>query len=446
MSKEIPAEWKTDNLFVLIGGNPLPNYVAAQLLLKEENGILHLVHSPDTANISNQLCKHFPGNFKEHTIQDPADHGGIKLVIEDALKNHCKDGSIGLHYTGGTKAMAVHVYQVLNSISSNVVFTYLDARTQTLRCDDDKHPVEIKYHTTPKVQTLFELHDIALTNSPEESPQPLFPDLEKALAMAHSSSEGAVAYDHWCRRYIRTQTNKIIKSNAYMLEEFFALAQTAETSDEFKHEALIELRASDICQSETVEKLKQFAENPIPFPKHPKLAMVADAMREAFGVEENAFSPQALVGRENENAKFKKIEHLVDYLDGIWMEYWTLAALLSNQTSAKLQDITMSLETRDRLDFEFDVAAMQGYQLYAVSCTRSNDSGLCKKKLFEAFIRATQMGGDEARIGLVCAYSKPTRLQKQVAEVWRTDNNRMKVFGAGVLGQLQEEFAEWLDS
>ena len=52
--------------------------------------------------------------------------------------------------------------------------------------------------------------------------------------------------------------------------------------------------------------------------------------------------------------------------------------------------------------FEFDVAATRGYRLFALSCTASSDKDLCKSKLFEAFHRARQMGGDEARVALLC--------------------------------------------
>ena len=41
--QSIPETWKTSHLIVLVGGNPLPNYVAGKTLL-QENGVLHLLH------------------------------------------------------------------------------------------------------------------------------------------------------------------------------------------------------------------------------------------------------------------------------------------------------------------------------------------------------------------------------------------------------------------
>ncbi|MCE7987031.1 MAG: hypothetical protein DYG89_38145 [Caldilinea sp. CFX5] len=445
MSDSIPEAWKTDNLFLLIGGNPLPNYVAAQLLRKD-TGLLHLVSSPDTEKIAKKLSEYFPGYFKIHPIQDPADHGEIKRVIEYALRNQCKSGTIGLHYTGGTKAMAIHTYQAMSRMSNAIVFTYLDSHTKTIRCDGDERKPEIQYLTTPEISTLFDIHNIELTETlPEEWPHALFPQLEEALAKAHGTSDGIFAYDQWCNRYLRVQEKKNTTRNRHTLEQIFSLANSI-TDDESYKLALAELRSSNIYQSERVEKASQFFKNPIPFPDHPKLLAVVDAMRQSFNISGDAFDPQAVVDKINRQSDIKKVKHLVKYLDGTWMEYWTLSAFLANKDKHNLHSVAMSLKTRTRLDFEFDVAAMQGYQMYAVSCTRSDEKELCKGKLFEAFTRATQMGGEEAHVGLVCAHPDPQLLQKQVAEVWRTENNRMRVFGTGDLSELPEKFAQWLSS
>ena len=40
----IPEERRSDHLFLLMGENPVPNWVAARLLLRE-GGLAHLLHS-----------------------------------------------------------------------------------------------------------------------------------------------------------------------------------------------------------------------------------------------------------------------------------------------------------------------------------------------------------------------------------------------------------------
>jgi hypothetical protein len=407
MSEFIPQDWKTDNLFVLVGGNPLPNYVAAHTLLRPE-GWLHLVYSTDTRSIAGKLASYFvEDRVKTHSLDDPSNGAEIRSLISTALKAHCKPGSIGLHYTGGTKAMSVHTYQVIDKMHPKAIFTYLDARTLQMRRDDQVNPQPAKFATKPTVADLFTLHDIKLQRPiPTEAPNPIFPDLEKALVQAHANKAGATAYDQWCKEYLRDpQTNKLVEKNT------------------------------------------QFRQRPLPFPTATVLEPVANAMRIVLEESGAGFEPEVVVARVKAKTSIQKIKHLVEYLDGKWLEQWTLAAFLANQTKGNLHSFATSLETHQeeaRLQFEFDVAAMQGYQLYAVSCTRDASKTLCKSKLFEAFIRASQLGGDEARVGLVCAYDQPAALQSQVAEGHRVSKNRMRVFGAGELEKLPEHFAQWL--
>ncbi len=407
MLESISDDWKTDNLFVLVGGNPLPNYVAAHALLRPE-GWLHLVYSTDTMGIASKLASYFPDDrVKTHCLDDPSNCTEIRRLISTALKTHCKPGSIGLHYTGGTKSMSVHAYQVIDKMQPKAIFTYLDARTLQLRRDDQVNPQPAKFAAKPTVADLFTLHDIKLQHTiPTGVPSPIFPELEKVLALAHANKAGADAYDDWCKQYLR-----------------------------------------DPNTGKLVEKSTQFRQRPLPFPTETVLEPVANALRLEFDESRDSFEPEEVVARVQEKTGLKKVKHLVDYLDGKWLEQWTLAAFIANQTKGCLHSFASSLEshqTEARLQFEFDVAAMQGYQLYAVSCTRDASKTLCKSKLFEAFIRASQLGGDEARVGLVCAYDKPAALQSQVAESHRASKNRMRVFGASELEKLPEHFAKWL--
>ncbi len=447
-STPVPDDWKTDNLFLLVGGNPLPNYIAAHILLRPK-GRLHLVYSKDVKEIANKLAGYFPSRHLLHELQDPADGAEILKVLSEALQKHCQSDTVGLHYTGGTKAMSVHAHQIIRKQCNDAILTYLDARTLSLRRDDQMQPIYVQYQVKPMVADLFNLHDITLQKElPNETPQPIFPQLEKALAEVHSTKDGIVAYDRWCRRYLRIQPKKYETENRQTIDKLIALS-TQNTDSDFYKLALMELRASEVCRNEKVNKASHFLENPIPLPDQQCLSKVTAAMQTTFGIDDTVFDPQTVVDSLKLQSEIQKINHLIDYLDGTWMEQWVLAAFIANQATHCLHSLTVSLESHQkqaRLKFEFDVAAMQGYQLYAVSCTRSEDHHLCKSKLFEAFTRATQMGGDEARVGLVCAVADSDSLQKQVSEIWRTKRNRMRVFGTDDLPNLSERFAEWLGS
>ena len=46
--------YQTDYLFLLVGTNPLPNYVAT-LLLAKDNGTIYLVHSAGSHGVNSHL-------------------------------------------------------------------------------------------------------------------------------------------------------------------------------------------------------------------------------------------------------------------------------------------------------------------------------------------------------------------------------------------------------
>ena len=67
----VPDEWKTEHLLLLIGGNALPNFVAARLLLRD-GGTLHLLHSPGTGGVARAIARQVKAEYLTHEISDPA--------------------------------------------------------------------------------------------------------------------------------------------------------------------------------------------------------------------------------------------------------------------------------------------------------------------------------------------------------------------------------------
>jgi len=92
---------------------------------------------------------------------------------------------------------------------------------------------------------------------------------------------------------------------------------------------------------------------------------------------------------------------------------------------------------------EFDVAAMQGYRLFAFSCTVSAEKEKAKLKLFEAYVRAKQIGGDEAKVALVSGYPQPQKLFEEISEAWMESRNKIKIFGPQHLPNLETHLKDW---
>lgn len=404
MSNVVPTDWQTDHLFVLVGGNPLPNFVAGQLLLKER-GTLHLVHSASTTPVAHRLAAFFPGHYF-HEIQDPSNGVEIAKVIKTALRAIPKAERAGLHYTGGTKAMAVHAHAAFRagmaSRGTPGVLTYLDAATLSLRRDDQWHPKPVQFAVTPQIETLLQLHGIELAHSPKR--EVWFERLNRALVKAHQSRKGQKAYAEWCQQNLRQKEGK----NKGRLVE----------------------RKGDLPQPR------------ISYPDTPALVQVADAMRKAFGEPGADFDPESVM--QNWEVGPKKLKDFIFYLDGGWLEHWVLQNFIELAAPCQLHDYAMSLDTKETpYNFELDVAAMQGYQLYAVSCTRSSARRLGKSKLFEALVRGAQLGGDEANVGLVCCNGNPEIIEQQATKLWGAERGKIRVFGANDLVNLSEQFKEW---
>lgn len=428
MTDSIPQNWMADHLFVLIGGNPLPNYVAIQLLLKP-GGTLHLMASRDTLAIGKRIAALVrkvsdPFSCPDHA---PLDDPGSGFAITKFFQSvGTLQGSVGLHYTGGTKAMAVHAFQEIKKQYPQAVCTYLDARTLEMRHEKEQTQIPVGRSVKPLVAELVLLHDIPLAYfivGLDEKFAPLY----RALAETHTTELGQSDYDEWCAKTLRRDNGKLIEKRSHLP------------------------KSGQLC-----------------YPTAKSLTEVATAMRTVFNTPGDSFDPeqvrqefsmrrvvakmpsaggQQLVEYQAPTQEILPLDELIRYLDGTWVEHLTLDAFRSVAASCRPHDTVMSLRTdknKTPYDFEFDVAAMLGYQLYAVSCTRSTARDRCKNKLFEAYVRAEQFGGEEAKVGLVCCDKAPAELQKQVESLWNERKDEIRVFGPRDLPNLADRFHDWL--
>ena len=125
VQNSVPDEVRCDHLILLVGGNPLPNYVAARILGKQE-GTLHLVHTQKTYQIAQRLAaqlkqraenSQLAGEFKITFVQVSEDNpSDIFDKVKKALAGQ-RDGRVGLNYTGGNRPMSVHAYSAVAAAS-----------------------------------------------------------------------------------------------------------------------------------------------------------------------------------------------------------------------------------------------------------------------------------------------------------------------------------------
>lgn len=116
VSNPIPDELKSTHLFLLVGTNPLPDWMASRLLVRD-GAQLYLVHSERTFRIAEQLAKYLMNNchYRQPVyvkVDNPYKAGDVYSAVAKKLKD-ITSGTVGLNYTGGTKIMATHSFRAI---------------------------------------------------------------------------------------------------------------------------------------------------------------------------------------------------------------------------------------------------------------------------------------------------------------------------------------------
>lgn len=400
------SQYQTENLFLLMGGNPLPNYIAAISLLNPK-GQAFLLHTDQTQlqaeRLRSVLSKYqsFATAFLINIGKFQADSYAIYQAVQQ-VANSLKT-SVGLNYTGGTKAMSVHAYRAITDIHPNAVCSYLDANTLEMYFDNNEQNSDrLKVLSQLSLAELFELHGLIWRSHPLDSP--ILPELAAQFANYFQSFEVAREWRNWCNQELNPKTKEY--GQQFWLEERELLS-------------LLPLSLQ-------------------------KLSRGWRKLLENIGAGQNRLSLKS-----SSKYGFNSCTSLCEWLDGIWLEHYVLDQVQQIAAKLNIQECKMSFHIDEQSSqnrrwekFEFDVAFVRNYQLFAISCTTSGDRKICKQKLFEAHARAKQLGGSEARVGLVCCNHRPDTLREEL-EVQKRDR-RVAVFGRQDLGDLDQKIFNWV--
>jgi len=409
----IPEKLRSDHLFLLVGTNPLPDWVAAKLVLRD-GGWLWLVHSQATNEVAIRLANHATQNKPCQPqfvpVANPWDFDSVRTALEAVLDSQQFD-SVGLNYTGGTKVMSVHAHRVFaNRFPKKAILSYLEAPRSVMHFE----PVEPNYPRGYEISVgmaedvKFEFKKLALLHEDFQRIHPK--DKVKARLIAemlrdvHQTFNGQSAWRKDCDAFLKRKENKT------------------------KFKSPSELKAQ-------------------PIPCARLFPHIADALIPGDSTEEKTL----LKIVDHPGSEFINVTELAEWLDGKWVEHLVLGLLLERQKIYGIHSIGSNAEPvleseenakKYKIQFEIDVAAMRGYQLHAISCYSGSTEATCKLKLFEVFTRARQLGGDEARAALVCNVDDARKVEKQAGEVWDI-KDRVKVFGRADLKKLGDHLKDW---
>lgn len=421
----IPQNWRCKHLFLLIGANPLPNWVAARLLLND-GGRAHLIHSPDTLNEAKRLEKILVTAKRYETAE--ADEGKIYTCVAATVKQLIAKGEtdIGLNYTGGTKMMSVHAHRAvadtLRATGGKAKLSYLDARSLSMKFDggpQEGYVVGRAARACIELDTLLRLHEEYDNDDTKISyiRQGQGIAAAQGLAQLHSFEAGQRFWRDWCNATLnlRKLNNEKLQKDAAYRQQIVALLDDKKLPDE----AQLQTRLGNSGRS----------------------APILKGYRDFLQAAGNAVCTLKELAKTQ---GFTDSLQVARWLDGQWLEHYTFSQLEQCSATAPLHDAALNLEpiNKDLRKFETDVVVLRGYQLFYFSCYSGSNPSLAKSKLFEAMIRASQLGGEESRLALVSCVKDPDKVRREVEASWQCEG-RIRVFGAQHLSRLEEELRQW---
>lgn len=419
-------DYKVKHLFLLVGENPLPNYVAAMKLL-EKGGKAYLVYTNQTKSQKNQLKIVLKAKSSQEVPLDKQVNDNNKsnahriyTTVKEYAEKVPSNERIGLHYTGGTNPMAIHAYRAIADLQkTDTVYSYLDAKTLEIFID---HPNSNSTHRGVQLEVsledLFKLHKYEWQEDKKPLSEPILPEAAAEFVKLYQNEEIAKTWRTW--------------SNTHRYNNYGELKKAKELKD-------------NEWTWKSEDELSQMFLNLTSV--HPDIIEVLRHKLDA--------SPSQLSLTVTKSKGFNSCQQLCEWLGGIWLEHYVLKQVKEITQELGLGESKMSFvikksQTWEGGVFEFDVAFMRSYQLFAISCTTSKDAKECKLKLFEAYARAKQLGGDEARVALVCCCDNdPSKIQR--LDRWlksqlegAVTNPKIAVFLREDLPNLKEKIANWV--
>jgi len=388
-------KYNFENLVLLVGTNPLPNYVVGKYFLINNPDLkkIWLVYSEKqndsgtkeiAERIKDVLNKDY-SNFGFCPLENISDARDIKRNVETNILEKVTN-SLHLNYTGGTKAMAVHVYRAIEKYEQIGIksFSYLDARIFVLT--DDKKGIiteDLRKSIDISFDNLIKLHGYEKYKEEENylSWKDALKDFEHIIQSGKLKN-----YLDWKNRIIR----KIYYSNGDFEEKVKkAREKISKGLDDFNNDPF---KQDIICIL-----------NKIPI-EH---SILDDNC--------NLWIPDKNI---NNNGYKSRIRRAIDFFDGKWLENYVYEILKDGLS----KNIPISLnwklkKEKNGKDFELDIVTINGYQICGISITTSQKEDLCKSKGFEVFHRVNQIGGDEAKAILITCLTHNSDKGDQVTKM-----------------------------
>ena len=451
------------HLILTVGTNALPVWVAwyhlSKKLKRVSTQFVHTSGTKDQKDLLEDYCKNACAFLSESisTSENNPNRNDICEKIIAELPDGCEN--IHVHYTGGTQAMGVAtvcaMLQVAHTLDRevNMDASYLDpGRSRAphivswaysgpdylipdtrvsieakmdcdaCRCSTDIQITEFNCNACiRKVADLnnFEMAYFRSTHRPKICPHPRKPSKEE-LCASKTMLEHIQCFDYLNTK--KRRRNAFSESLASKWRKRFE-EDSCFVYPETKQEFEIPEETHNDTWSEKIL---------------PSLRAAYPACQ--WNCEGTTLSYPARVGADpNQKDDMKKMG---SFICGTWLEYAAYAAFKETleQIDKRHKKVTDNSRSNYELfhhvyirpkgvsetdkHFELDVVAMLGYQVVVVSCSVTAKSSDVKLKAMEAYHRAKQLGGDEARAVVLCVAEDEvvTDIQKELWDETGTEN------------------------
>jgi len=449
------AQYKTKNLILLMGTNPLPNYLAARMLGGADTR-LHLVVTPEIMQkrLHERLLQALGGDPKDQSqfiLLNSTKPDHIFEKIYTRISN--TPGTWGLNYTGGKKVMVIQAFRAMEqALAKNRIpgriYSYIDADTNALVIDPDgsvpRAGDSIPIEENVSLRQLLLLHgqpDDVLKKVDWEKcatdqerlgtkPRriPFQPEFCAAFLSAWLDQRGTMA--SWRTCDLGVSPGRLCREIGLHSERAQELARSGVILG-IGHDPSGKAMSGNQVTKEQ-KRLEQEFWASLAFPE------IVQHKTGLHGL--SSFSDKS----------GESVQALGNWLEGCWLEDYVLAQIIDIAQECGIHDYALGLESRlfdleSETTFESDVIFMRGHQLFYLSVTTDMTKRLNKSKSFEAYHRAQQLGGEHARTGLVTLFDRPQELAKELADQRSVD---VHAFGPDDLKTSQifrSELKAWMD-
>lgn len=435
-------------LILLIGTNPLPNYLVASYFLSLKEGSVYVfdeiipVYSTElggqkeTKPYWDALKIILEKDRPEIKITDVAlnNVSNKSLIEKDLQKSLLTSGldkkEIHLNYTGGTKTMAVHVYNYFYSNYNEVEFSYLDIRNDILHQhskDEDTNSDLITAFTKNIIISLSDLKDMHLLKFYDTKAKKLidaqhintfdqydsfsqliqnnYPAWKDLMAIKNNTKKNG---DAKRRNTFNRMINEHSWRNACRDNQFGVFIDSTDLPYNF-----LNMSSIPIDQFPQYESTIDYIFNDKYFEHLCYIALKAAIL------EYNISNPNLQIGEFGTSSTFIKC--------------------ITGRITGK--------------DFEIDLYFIKGTHFFGISCTTSIKRNMLKSKGFEIIHRSKQIGGEEATaIVIYPEYTpykeedKPEYIEEELQQDSGATNKRFLMRPYRDIKTLKEDFTHIINA